>query len=151
MHRIAKYSLKLVREGSLPYMDDVIRSPIDAAKIMSQHYDGSDREIFSIIALNIKHKIVGIHDVSVGSLTASVVHPREVFKSAMLMNAAAIILSHCHPSGDTTPSREDINITRMLVDAGKMLDIPVLDHLITGTDQEAHTAFCSMKAEGLMQ
>ena len=151
MHRIAKYSLKLVREGSFLYADNIIREPEDAAKILQAHYDGSDREIFSFIALNIKHRIIGIHDVSVGSLTASIVHPREVFKAALLMNSAAIIIAHCHPSGDTTPSREDLNITRQLMEIGKLLDIPILDHVITGTDQEAHTSFCSMKAEGLMQ
>lgn len=151
MHRISQYKLQLIREASFPYTDNIIREPEDAAKIMQQHYDGSDREIFSFIALNIKHKVIGIHDVSVGSLTASVVHPREVFKAALLMNSAALIISHCHPSGDTTPSREDLNITRQLMEAGRFLDIPILDHVITGTDQEAHTTFCSMKAEGLMQ
>lgn len=151
MHRISQYRLQLVREGSFPYADNIIREPEDAAKIMQQHYDGSDREIFSFIALNIKHKVIGIHDVSVGSLTASVVHPREVFKAALLMNSAALIISHCHPSGDTTPSREDLNITRQLMEIGKLLDIPILDHIITGTDKEYHRAFCSMKSEGLMQ
>lgn len=151
MHRISQYKLQLVREGSFPYADNVIREPEDAAKIMQQHYDGSDREVFSFIALNVKHRVIGIHDVSVGSLTASVVHPREVFKAALLMNSAAIIIAHCHPSGDTTPSREDLNITRQLMEAGKLLDIPILDHLITGTDQEAHTAFCSMKEEGYIK
>jgi len=151
MHRISQYKLQLVREGSFPYADNVIREPEDAAKIMQQHYDGSDREVFSFIALNVKHRVIGIHDVSVGSLTASVVHPREVFKAALLMNSAAIIIAHCHPSGDTTPSREDLNITRQLMSIGKLLDIPILDHVITGTDKEAHTDFCSMKEEGLMQ
>lgn len=80
-----------------------------------------------------------------------IVNPREVFKAALLMNSAAIIIAHCHPSGDTTPSREDLNITRQLMDAGKLLDTPILDHIITGTDKETHTSFCSMKAEGLMQ
>ena len=151
MHRIAQYKLQLVREGSFPYADNIIREPEDAAKIMQSHYDGSDREIFSFIALNIKHKVIGIHDVSVGSLTASIVHPREVFKAALVLNSAAILLSHCHPSGDTCPSREDINITRQLMEAGKLLDIPVLDHIITGTDKEYHRTYCSMKEEGLMQ
>lgn len=151
MHRIAQYKLQLVREGSFPYADNVVREPEDAAKILQYHYSGKDREVFSILALNIKHKVIGIHDVSVGSLTASVVHPREVFKSALMMNSAAIILAHCHPSGDTQPSQEDINITRMLIDASKLMDIPVLDHIITGTDKEYQTDFCSMKREGLMQ
>lgn len=150
MHRIAQYSLRLVREASFPYGDNIIHQPEDAAKIMQLHYAGKDREVFSIIALNIKHKVIGIHDVSVGSLFASVVHPREVFKSALLMNAAAIILAHCHPSGDTTPSQEDINISRMLIDAGKVMDIPVLDHIITGTDDGLEANYTSLKREGLI-
>ncbi len=151
MHRIAEYSLKLVRDGSLSYFDNVIHNPDDAAQIFQTHFDGSDREIFSFIALNIKHKVIGIHDVSIGSLTASVVHPREVFKAAMLMNAAAIIIAHCHPSGNTTPSREDIYLTLQLINAGKLLDIPILDHIITGTDKETNTQYCSMKEEGYIK
>ncbi len=151
MHRISQYRLQLVREGSLSYFDNVIRNPEDAAGIFQTHFDGSDREVFSFIALNIKHKVIGIHDVSVGSLTASVVHPREVFKAAMLMNAAALIVAHCHPSGNVTPSREDVRLTLQLIDAGKLLDIPVLDHVITGTDKEYHTQYCSMKEEGIIK
>ena len=150
MHRISKYKLQLVREGSFPYADNMIREPEDVAKIFQIHFDGSDREVFSFIALNIKHKVIGIHDVSIGSLTASVVHPREVFKAAMLMNAAALIVAHCHPSGDITPSREDLNITHQLMEAGKLLDIPILDHIVTGTDKGYQTDFCSMKSEGLI-
>lgn len=151
MHRISQYKLQLVREGSFPYADNVIREPEDAAKIMQQHYDGSDREIFSVIALNIKHKVIGVNDVSVGSLTASIVDPKSVFKFLITASAGAAILAHCHPSGDTTPSREDVNITRQLMEAGKLLDIPILDHIITGTDKEYHRTYCSMKEEGLMQ
>ena len=151
MHRIAQYKLQLVREGSFPYADNIVREPEDAAQIFQTHFDGSDREVFSFIALNIKHKVIGIHVVSVGSLTASVVHPREVFKAAMLMNAAALIVAHCHPSGNVTPSREDVRLTLQLIEAGKLLDIPILDHVITGTDKETHKKYCSMKEEGIMQ
>ncbi|MBP3231685.1 MAG: hypothetical protein J6M33_05305 [Anaerovibrio sp.] len=151
MHRISQYKLQLVREGSFPYADNIILEPEDAAQIFQTHFDGSDREVFSFIALNIKHKVIGIHDVSVGSLTASVVHPREVFKAAMLMNAAALIVAHCHPSGNVTPSSEDVRLTIQLIEAGKLLDIPIIDHVITGTDKEVHTAYCSMKEEGIIK
>lgn len=111
-----------------------------------KHYEEADREIFTILMLNIKHKVIGIHDVSVGSLTASVVHPREVFKAACLANAAALIIAHNHPSGDPTPSKEDMNITQNLITAGKLMDIPVLDHIVVGDDK-----FISFKQEGFIQ
>jgi len=81
-----------------------------------------------------KNRITTIHVVSEGSLNQSIVHPRETFKSAILANAAAVILAHNHPSGDTTPSREDREITRRLREAGDILGIKVLDHVIVDTD-----------------
>jgi len=80
--------------------------------------------------LNQKNRVIGIHTVSMGSLTASVVHPREVFKVAILANCASILLAHNHPSGDCQPSKEDRAITTRLVEAGRLLGISVLDHVI---------------------
>jgi DNA repair protein RadC len=94
----------------------------------------ADREHFVVILLDQKHGVIGINTVSVGSLTASVVNPREVFKPAILANAAAIICGHNHPSGDPQPSREDRAITTKLFDAGKLLGIDVLDHVIIGAE-----------------
>ena len=96
--------------------------------------------------MNTKNHIIGIKDVSIGSLTASVVHPREVFETAIMHHAAAMILIHNHPSGDPSPSREDISVTERLVKAGKVMDIPVLDHIILGDER-----FVSMKEKNLMQ
>ena len=91
-----------------------------------------DREHFVIILLNQKNHVIGVSTISIGSLTASIVHPREVYKSAILSNAASIICGHNHPSTDCQPSREDRSITTRLVEAGKLLGISVLDHVIIG-------------------
>ena len=95
--------------------------------------------------MNARNQVLGINTVSIGSLTASIVPPREVFKAEILMNAANIILALNHPSGDPSPSKEDIEITRRLTKAGEILGIQVLDHLIlTDTD------FLSFKERGLL-
>lgn len=134
MKRIPNFKIQLVRDGSSLYNTNTISCPEDAAEIAAAHFEelATDREVFAVLFLNTKNKVIGIHDVSVGSLTASVVHPREVFKAACLANAASIILTHNHPSGDPAPSKEDINITARLVQAGRLMDIPVLDHIIIG-------------------
>ena len=85
-----------------------------------------------VILLDRKNAPIGLNTVSIGSLTASVVHMREVFKPAILANAAAILCGHNHPSGDPTPSREDRALTQRLVEAGKLLGIAVLDHIVLG-------------------
>ena len=93
---------------------------------------GLDREHFVVLLLDIKNKVIGINTVSIGNLDSSIAHPREVFKPAILSNAGSILLAHNHPSGDPTPSREDIEITHRLVNAGNILGINVLDHIIIG-------------------
>ncbi len=92
----------------------------------------SDREEFIALHLNAKNTIVSYEIVSIGTLSSSLVHPREVFKAAILSNAASIILCHNHPSGDPDPSKEDLNLTKRLAEAGKLLGIEVLDHVIFG-------------------
>ncbi|MFY4729575.1 JAB domain-containing protein, partial [Nitrospira sp. BLG_2] len=86
-------------------------------------------------ALDAKHSVIGINTVSIGSVTLSIVHPREVFKPLILMNASAVILAHNHPSGDATPSQEDRALTRRLKDSGELLGISVLDHVVLGEDR----------------
>jgi len=124
----------------------IVRSPIDAALVAAEIIGDEDREVFLVMCLNTKNRIVAVHRCHVGSLAASIVHPREVFKSAILNNAMSIIVSHQHPSGDTTPSREDIEVTRRLIEAGKVLGIEVLDHLIVN----AHAEFTSLKEKGYL-
>lgn len=92
----------------------------------------ADRESMIVLCLNTKNAIISCMTTSIGSLNANVVHPREVFKQALLDSAAHIIVAHNHPSGDPTPSREDIEITKKLVEAGKIIGIEVLDHVIIG-------------------
>jgi DNA repair protein RadC len=103
------------------------------------------QEVFGILILNTKNKIVAVHEISRGTLNGSLVHPREVFKPAVLHNAAAIICFHNHPSGNPGPSREDIEITNRLVEAGKIMAIEVLDHIIVGDD-----GYASLKVRGVM-
>ena len=124
---------------------DVIHGPEDAARFAMPKYRGEPKEHFAILLLNTKNHILGLRDISIGSLTASIVHPREVFKEAAVHSAAAIILMHNHPSGDPSPSREDIAVTQRLVKAGKIMDIPVLDHIIIGDNR-----FTSLKEKGLL-
>lgn len=105
----------------------------------------SDREMFICLHLNIKHKLVAWEVISIGSLNYSVVHPREVFKGALLANAASVILCHNHPSGNPDPSPEDITVTKRLEESGKILGIEVLDHIIFGEN-----GFVSLKEIGIL-
>ena len=90
------------------------------------------QESFHVLTLDRKHKVIGRHMASLGSLTASLVHPREVFRPALLDNAASVILVHNHPSGEPEPSRDDRELTERLVQAGEILGIKILDHVIVG-------------------
>ncbi|MFU8692753.1 JAB domain-containing protein (plasmid) [Rossellomorea sp. FS2] len=122
----------------------IIRCPQDGANVAAEFIGDEDREVFFILCMNTKNHVVAVHRCHVGGLNASLVVPREVFKSAILNNSASIILSHQHPSQDVTPSREDIEVTRRLVECGRLLGIEVLDHLIVN----AKANFYSMKEKG---
>ena len=122
----------------------IIRCPQDGANVAAEFIGDEDREVFFILCMNTKNHVVAVHRCHVGGLNASLVVPREVFKSAILNNSASIILSHQHPSQDVTPSREDIEVTRRLVECGRLLGIEVLDHLIVN----AKADFYSMKEKG---
>ena len=107
-----------------------VRSPADAAKLLFDYFANRDREEFLVLMLDTRGTVTAIHVASVGGLAASIVEPRQVFKTAVLCNAAAIVLAHNHPSGNPEPSREDIAVTKQLSDAGKLLGVPVQDHVI---------------------
>lgn len=147
MTRINFYTLKMVKEYSELYEVSVIKSPTEvyqaAKQLLALHEE--PEEHFCILCLNAKNKIVGVHTISIGSLNASIVHPREVFKAAMLNNASKIICLHNHPSGDPEPSQEDIETTRRLVEAGEIIGIKVLDHVIIGEQ-----SYLSMREKCLM-
>ena len=124
---------------------EIVHGPEDVAHYAMPRFRFEQKEHFAVMLLNTKNHILGLTDVSVGSLSASIVHPREVFQTALRYAAAAMILIHNHPSGDPSPSREDINVTQRLVKAGKIMDIPVLDHIILGDNR-----FVSIKEKGLL-
>lgn len=109
-----------------------IHEPEDVYKIIAVEYAAAVVETAMMLALDTKNKVIGIFEISRGSLNASIIHPRDVFQRALLVNAASVILVHNHPSGDPTPSPEDVKLTKKLVEAGRVMDITVLDHVICG-------------------
>lgn len=123
-----------------------VTCPEDAADYALPRFRYEEREHFAVILLNVKNHILSMPVISIGSLTASVVHPREVFRAAIQQTAASMILVHNHPSGDPSPSREDIDITNRLVAVGRVMDIPVLDHIILGNDN-----YISLREKGMIK
>ncbi|MGB9887236.1 MAG: RadC family protein [Moorellales bacterium] len=128
-----------------PSSRPVIRSPAEVAELVMEEMRYLDREHFRTLSLNTKNRVLYLDTISVGSLNSSLVHPREVFKRAVMHSAASVILIHNHPSGDPTPSAEDIEVTRRLVQAGNILGIAVLDHLVIGDGR-----YVSFKEQGLL-
>jgi DNA repair protein RadC len=144
MVRINRYTVKLVKEngGLYDLEDKVINNPYNASKLIQTVLDlhNSTVEKFGILTLDTKSNVIGVHIISIGNLNSSIVHPREVFQQAILNNACGILLFHNHPSGDTTPSPQDIDVTNKLVKAGELLAINVVDHIIVG-DVNHYTSF----------
>jgi DNA repair protein RadC len=140
------YRVMLVRERRMPYDQPQIRCSADACRMLATYLADVDREHFVVLMLDQKNHVIGIHTVSMGSLTASIVHPREVYKAAILANAAAILCGHNHPSGDPQPSQEDRAITLRLAEASKLLGINVVDHIIIGSAGK----YFSFADEGLL-
>ncbi len=128
-----------------PVTRPVINSPSDVADLVMEEMRSLDREHFRIMHLSTRNNVLGISAVSVGSLNSSIVHPRECFKEAIRRNANSVILLHNHPSGDPTPSREDLDITRRLTEGGKILGIEILDHVIIGEKR-----YVSLKEQGII-
>ena len=142
-YRAPRYRVTLVCETEGTGSTEPIRDSRTAATLFRPCFDGLDREHFVVCGLDAKHRVIGINVVSVGSLSLSIVHPREVFKALILANAKAFICAHNHPSNDSEPSGEDIAVTQMLREAGKLLGIPLLDHVILVSD-----TFYSFQASG---
>jgi len=129
------WSVKLVKDGSMEYTVDNIKHPSDVIKLARMFYlDDEPVEKFCMVALNTKNKPIGHFVVTTGIVNSSLVHPREVFQRAILCNASSILLVHNHPSGNTKPSDDDVKITERLNNAGQILGIKVLDHIILGDD-----------------
>ncbi|TSA51866.1 MAG: DNA repair protein RadC [Actinobacteria bacterium] len=131
-YHIPIYKLSLSRDGSVAAERKTVSKSQDLYPLLASYFEHHDREEMLVVLLDAKHRIVGLHTVSIGSLTLSIVHPRETFKAAIVSNCAAIILAHNHPSGDPTPSEEDRILTKRLKQGGELLGIPVLDHLVIG-------------------
>lgn len=123
----------------------VVHTPQDAAQLVVRELSLADKEHFMIIMLNTKHRVIAKKVISIGHLHASLVHPREMFKEAIRRSSAAVILVHNHPSGDLTPSRDDITTTERLRDVGDLLGIDVLDHIIIGDNR-----YLSFREQGLL-
>ncbi len=123
----------------------VIRSPEDGAEYIMEEMRELKQEHFVCLFLNTKNQVIQRQTIFIGSLNASIVHPREVFKEAVKRSAASIICAHNHPSGDPTPSQEDIQVTRRLNECGKMIGIELLDHLVIGDRK-----FISLKEKGYL-
>lgn len=142
--RVDVISLRMIRETSVLYAPRRISSPDDAVSLVKAFLEDSDRECMIAVYLNIKNEPTAIHTVSIGTLSTSPLHPREVLKAALLSNAATFILAHNHPSGDPTPSTDDIEVTRRMTDAGRLLGIELIDHVIIGSDER----FISLRQQG---
>lgn len=124
-------NIRLVKEPSL-YSEKPLHSPEDMKELVAKELASYDREVMCVLNMKTNGQVINMNIVSVGSINSALVSPREVFKSAILANAANVILVHNHPSGSVEPSREDILLTKRLEDCGNLLDIPVLDHVIVG-------------------
>lgn len=156
MVRMTKYTTKLTenkrvvleKEVSMNYpeLSYTIKSPEDAASIGKEfmRIHEEPEEYMYMICMNTKNKVIGVFEISHGNVNSSIVSPREVFQKALLANAVSIIVMHNHPSGDCTPSREDIEVTKRLVEAGKIVGVEVLDHIIVGDK------YSSLKEKGYL-
>lgn len=122
-----------------------VKSPEDAIKSVKNQLKGKKKEHFLILSLDTRNHLINTHTISIGSLDSSIVHPREVFKEAISSTAASVIFVHNHPSGDPTPSEDDVKLTKRLVEAGEILGIEVLDHIIV-CDRD----YLSMKGRNLI-
>ncbi|APC42535.1 DNA repair protein RadC [Clostridium estertheticum] len=144
--RVSIVSIKMVKEGSILYAGRKITTSSQAAEIARQFLEDCDREKLIVCCLDTKNQPLSMSVVSIGSLNSSIVHPREVYKIAILSNASSIILFNNHPSGDTTPSNEDISITTRLKECGKLIGVELIDHIIISDEGK----YCSLKEKGIL-
>jgi len=136
---IPMYKISMIRDGSVCAERKTVTRSQDLFPVLEDYFAHHDREEMLAVLLDAKHKITGLHTVSIGSMSMSIVHPRETFKAAIVGNCAAIILAHNHPSGDPAPSQEDRQLTKRLKECGDLLGIPVLDHMVIGYGGRYHS------------
>lgn len=132
--RVDIVKIQMVKDSSLKYLYRTIVNPKDVKSILDSFIEQNDRECFGVLCVDTKNQPTHISTISVGTLNSSLVHPREVFKTAILSNSASVIIFHNHPSGKPDPSSEDISLTKRLVEAGNLLGIKILDHIIIADD-----------------
>ena len=146
------YGLQLVRIQLVPdrklYKEETIKNSSGAAEIAMGELAKYDREVFATMNINAKGQVINVNIVSIGDLCSSTAHPRDVFKGCILANGGSTIAFHNHPSGDPTPSETDVQTTRRLCEAGNILGIPILDHIIIGNGTKR---WVSMRACGYME
>jgi DNA repair protein RadC len=143
-----KACFELARREDLEPPDLVsfdIKNPEAVVKAIRASIQVKAKEHFKLLLLNSRNRVIGISNISTGTLTTSLVHPREVFKEAITHSAASVVLAHNHPSGDPEPSEDDLKITKKLVESGKILGIEVIDHIIIGKN-----SFYSFREKGLI-
>ncbi|MDD2456362.1 MAG: DNA repair protein RadC [Kiritimatiellae bacterium] len=146
--RVAEHNLRHDRRDDEP----AVRTPESAYAILAPLARSLNQEIFWVLLLNTKNRVIGQPvETTRGLLDSSPVHPREVFSQAIRYNAAAVILAHNHPSGDPTPSKEDIDITRRMIEAARIIGIRVVDHLIVGKPSETAPGYVSLREQNLIQ
>jgi DNA repair protein RadC len=151
--QILKAALELgvrLNSEALP-QNPAIKNPGDVAKVLADRVRTLDVEVFWVLLLDTKNRLIGRPvEATSGILNSSLVHPREIFREAIRTACGAVVLAHNHPSGDPAPSREDLNITKQLVDAGKIVDIKVLDHVIVGgLDDSGELRYLSLRESGM--
>ena len=142
--KLPVYRCMVVREHEENATTETIHSPQDANDILGAYLGGLDREHLVVLMLDTKNGIIGINTVAIGSGNAAHVDVKDIFKPAIIVNALSIIVAHNHPSGDPTPSPEDVKLTEMIVKAGQLLGITVLDHIVVG-----HKRYVSLKERGV--
>jgi len=150
--KIIRDPASLYEAGAVAKCNGALSTPADVFEVLKERAQCEETEVVFCITVNTKNRPTALQEVSRGSLNGSIVEPREVFRFAVMAGAAGVILAHNHPSGDPTPSAEDITITKRLIKAGELLGINVLDHVIIGnaTNSGGGRAYCSLRELGLM-
>lgn len=141
--RVDIVSVRLVREASMMYKKRTVGRPADGYEIFKEFLEDLDREAFVVLSLSTKNQPLSINTAHIGNINSSIISPACVMRVAILSNAASIMVAHNHPSGDTSPSEADIQVSKRLEEAAELMGIRLLDHLIIGDE-----AFLSMKEEG---
>lgn len=141
MKYVSVVKMQLVKESRVLF-DAKVSSPAVVAKMIKQMTDGSDRELVYVVSVDSKNKPIATELISMGGVNSSIIDIGNIFKHALLANAAGVIIAHNHPSGDVTPSVEDIRVTKRIEEAGKLLNLPILDHVIVGDmETDAYYSF----------